>query len=175
MHTLSRQLCVTTCVTVYENLGTLRRAHRLPGEPKKVARAPPSVFCTRCSCSLQLTVCRCQEIGNSCSEDALILAGDITDDVDTFAATLQCFTKHWQVNARLVVVHEVAQVKLQHEVCCSMSSLLQATTISGPGRQRGAGSTLWVSELPHSAKSRMMGSWTEAPWRLPYITLLEQA
>lgn len=39
---------------------------------------------------------RCQELGADYSDDAVILAGDVTDDLDIFEATLRCFTEHWQ-------------------------------------------------------------------------------
>lgn len=48
---------------------------------------------------------RCQGLDNDFSSDAVILAGDVSDDVDTFVATLHCFKTHWQVN-HIVHAHQ---------------------------------------------------------------------
>ena len=81
-------------------------------------------------------------MGNDFSNDALIIAGDISDDLELFAATLRCFTEHWQV-VELILLR-IATAVFALEVTdwvsdlCSMSFLFLATMICGHERQREA-------------------------------------
>lgn len=65
---------------------------------------------TVCDCkSIGLALCRhklhgehasfhrCEGLSDEFQSDCLILAGDISDDIDTFRATLLCFTKKYKV------------------------------------------------------------------------------
>lgn len=123
-----------------EGVGTIRRAHRLSRKPEQVcanvSRAPVQIMVKALSTS-QLDLSRCQAVGNNLSKDAIILAGDVTDDLETFAATLHCFTEHWQVwlscscYATLLLTDWVSDI-------CSMSFLYQEIMICGHERQREA-------------------------------------
>ena len=91
---------LSQAVAKYEDLGCLRRTYRLSGQPGLVSSK--SKRCTRENAAVPTSLkhCRCQEL-DKYSEDCLIVAGDISDNLQTFKTTLLCFKEKFKV------VHQV--------------------------------------------------------------------
>lgn len=84
--------------------------------------------------------------------DCMILAGDVSDNLDVFRATLICFTRKYKVDYEQNTVprslSNCCQAVLLHNtnvLTCSMSFSCLAIMTYGPGERKGASTTVWVS------------------------------
>ena len=89
------ELCAVS--DLHEGVGRLRCSLRLREKLSLVRLHSTCVLIRPVVLFLTVIVCRCQGLTCSHQSDCLIVAGDVSDNLDTFEATLKCLAGKWKV------------------------------------------------------------------------------